>query len=214
MDIENLFDTQDYYAGQGSGHNNQDYYAVQVLGHGNQDYYQTQDFSMAHGSAHGSTPVEDDSPVEEVALVKAKKVSKRASKAKAKDNKETSKPWTTRKRSRCAKHCAMYLLNNRPIGDDRAKKKASSSHRSESSSVVGGGLVELVADKWKSIKSASWGKKKEQQDSYIQLNNQELDLKDVTRYEAAELKREELALQGQTLELDVKKKMGQRYILL
>ncbi|GJW62783.1 hypothetical protein Tco_0112118 [Tanacetum coccineum] len=47
------------------------------------------------------------------------------------------------------------------IGRDRAKKKASSSSRYESSSVAGGGLVELVADKWKSIKLASWEKKKE-----------------------------------------------------
>ncbi|GKG33747.1 hypothetical protein Tco_0433906 [Tanacetum coccineum] len=68
------------------------------------------------------------------------------------------------------------LQEERPIGRDRAKKKASSSSRSTSSAVAGGGLVELVADKWKSIKSASWGKKKEQQDSYIQLKNRELDL--------------------------------------
>jgi hypothetical protein len=66
--------------GYGSGHSNQDYSMVQ---------------GSAHGSAHGSAPVEDGSPVEEVAPVKAKKVSKRASKAKKNDNKETSKAWTT-----------------------------------------------------------------------------------------------------------------------
>ncbi|GJZ12494.1 hypothetical protein Tco_0547724 [Tanacetum coccineum] len=74
-----------------------------------------------------------------------------------------------------------------------------------SSSVARGGLVELVADKWKSIKSASCGEKKNQQDSYIQLKNQELDLQDATRRKAAELKREELALQRQTLELALKR---------
>nr|GEV55141.1 hypothetical protein [Tanacetum cinerariifolium] len=54
---------------------------------------------MGHGSgydsAHSSATIEDDSPVKEVAPVKAKKVSKRASKAKMTDDKDTSKPWTT-----------------------------------------------------------------------------------------------------------------------
>ncbi|GKD95019.1 hypothetical protein Tco_1374856, partial [Tanacetum coccineum] len=87
------------------------------------------------------------------------------------------------------------------------KNKASSfSSRFATSSIAEGGLVELVADKWKSIKSASWEKKKEQQDSYIQLKNQELDLHDAARRKATELKREELALQRQTHELAVKKK--------
>ncbi|GKF45392.1 hypothetical protein Tco_0131944, partial [Tanacetum coccineum] len=52
MDMENLFNTQDYYVGQGSG--------------GKQEFYTGQDYSMGHGSALGSTPIEDDSPVEEV----------------------------------------------------------------------------------------------------------------------------------------------------
>ncbi|GKD81619.1 hypothetical protein Tco_1348458 [Tanacetum coccineum] len=45
------------------------------------------------------------------------------------------------------------------------------------------GLVEFVVAKWKNIKSKSWGKKKEQQDSYIQLKNSKLDLQDATRHE-------------------------------
>nr|GEW15543.1 hypothetical protein [Tanacetum cinerariifolium] len=81
MDTKNLFDTQDYYAGQGSG---------QSSG-GNQYYYTGQDYSMGHCSAH----VEDDSPVEEVAPVKAKKVSKRRQKAKTTNNHESSEPLTT-----------------------------------------------------------------------------------------------------------------------
>nr|GFA80478.1 hypothetical protein [Tanacetum cinerariifolium] len=69
MDMENLFNTQEYYAGQGSGHN---FYARQGSG-GNQEFYTGQYYSMTQGSA----PVEDDSPVEEAATpVKAKKVSK------------------------------------------------------------------------------------------------------------------------------------------
>ncbi|GJS42387.1 hypothetical protein Tco_0567430 [Tanacetum coccineum] len=62
------------------------------------------------------------------------------------------------------------------IGQDQAKKKASSSSRFESSSVAGEGLVDL-------------------------LKNRELDIQEASRQEAAELKREKLALQRQTLEL-------------
>nr|GEU94325.1 hypothetical protein [Tanacetum cinerariifolium] len=94
MDIKNLLGTQEYYAGQGSS--------------GNQDYYMGQDYSMGHhSSAHGSSqglgmsgpfdPVEDEFFVEEVTLVKAKKVTKRHKKAKTTDNLEASKPWITAK---------------------------------------------------------------------------------------------------------------------
>nr|GEW35676.1 hypothetical protein [Tanacetum cinerariifolium] len=85
MDFEQLMYSQDYYAGQGSSHDNQ-------------DNSPTQDYSMgcgsAHGSAHGSTPVDDDSPVEEISPVKANKPSKRASKANKNDTKDPSKEWT------------------------------------------------------------------------------------------------------------------------
>ncbi|GKC81356.1 hypothetical protein Tco_1137073 [Tanacetum coccineum] len=58
-----------------------------------QEYYPTQDYSMGQGSAHDSAPVDDDdSPVEEMLPVKAKKTSRRASKAK---EKEPPKDWTT-----------------------------------------------------------------------------------------------------------------------
>ncbi|GJW46933.1 hypothetical protein Tco_0078579 [Tanacetum coccineum] len=186
MDTENLFDSQDFYAGQGSGQG-----SGLPFGHGNQHYDTNQDYSVGHGSA----PVEDDSHVEEVSPVKAKKVSKRASKAKKNDNKNDEADGSEDK-----------IREERSIGHDRAKKKPSSSYRSATSSVAGGGLDELVPDKWKSIKSEGWGKKKEQQDSYIQLKNRELDLQDTARREAAELKRKELALQPQTLVLAVKKK--------
>nr|GEZ63098.1 hypothetical protein [Tanacetum cinerariifolium] len=66
-----------------------------------QEYYQTQDYSMsqgsAHGSAYGSALVDDDdSPVEEMSPVKAKKALKCASMAKKKDIKENEPPkdWT------------------------------------------------------------------------------------------------------------------------
>nr|GFA59859.1 hypothetical protein [Tanacetum cinerariifolium] len=68
------------------------------------------------------------------------------------------------------------IREERPICRDRANMKASSSTRYESSSITRGGVVELVADKWKNNKSANWGKKKEKQNSYIQLKNRELDL--------------------------------------
>ncbi|GJX42262.1 hypothetical protein Tco_0257252 [Tanacetum coccineum] len=63
MDMDNLFSTQEYYTGQGSGH---DYYAGQGSG-GNQEFHTGEDYSMDHGSAHGSTQVEDDSSIEEMA---------------------------------------------------------------------------------------------------------------------------------------------------
>nr|GFA63470.1 hypothetical protein [Tanacetum cinerariifolium] len=43
--------------------------------------------------------------------------------------------------------------------------------------------------------SAKWGRMKEQQDSYIQLKNRELDIQEAARREAANLKREKLAIQ-------------------
>ncbi|GKA94256.1 hypothetical protein Tco_0816294 [Tanacetum coccineum] len=62
--------------------------------------------------------------------------------------------------------CEEEIREERPIGRNRAKKKASfSSSRFESLSVAGECLVELVVDKRKSIKLASWGKN-EQQDIY------------------------------------------------
>nr|GEV90939.1 hypothetical protein [Tanacetum cinerariifolium] len=84
-------------------------------------------------------------------------------------------------------------------------RKKSSFFRSESSSVTGGCRVELVADKWKILKSANWGKKK-QQESYIQLTNRKMDIHEATCREAADLKREELALQRETFDLLRKKR--------
>nr|GEZ19962.1 hypothetical protein [Tanacetum cinerariifolium]GEZ33260.1 hypothetical protein [Tanacetum cinerariifolium]GEZ35619.1 hypothetical protein [Tanacetum cinerariifolium] len=57
-----------------------------------QEYYSSQDYSMSQSSAHGSAPGDDDYPVEEMSPVKAKKPSRRASKAK---EKEPPKDWTT-----------------------------------------------------------------------------------------------------------------------
>ncbi|GJT52447.1 hypothetical protein Tco_0978604 [Tanacetum coccineum] len=52
-----------------------------------------------------------------------------------------------------------------------AKKKSSASSRKRSSS-----FVDLVAGKYLGLKSTKWEKMQEQQDSYIQLKNQELDI--------------------------------------
>nr|GFC42895.1 hypothetical protein [Tanacetum cinerariifolium] len=83
----------------------------------------------------------------------------------------------------------------RPMGWDRARaKKSSTSSRYEASFVVGGGIVDMVADKQKSFKAVGWGKMKEQQQSYIELKNRELDIHEKANREAAELKRQELEL--------------------
>ncbi|GKB22643.1 secoisolariciresinol dehydrogenase-like protein, partial [Tanacetum coccineum] len=72
---------------------------------------------------------------------------------------------------------------DRPMGRDRskAKKKSPASSREGSSS-----FVDLVADKYLGIKSTK-EKMQEQQDSYIQLKNRELDIQEAARKEAAEL---------------------------
>ncbi|GKD29798.1 hypothetical protein Tco_1240576 [Tanacetum coccineum] len=124
MDTENLFDSQDFYVGQGSGQG-----SGLPFSYGNQHYYTNQDYSVGYGSAHGSAPVEDDSHFEEVSPVKAKKVSKCASKAKKNDNKNDEADGSEDK-----------IREERSIGHDRAKKKASSSYRSATSSVLGDAL--------------------------------------------------------------------------
>ncbi|GJW45195.1 glutathione S-transferase T3-like protein [Tanacetum coccineum] len=90
----------------------------------------------------------------------------------------------------------------RPMGQDQAmKKKSSTSSRFEASSAAGGGIVDMVADKWKSFKVVCWGKKKEQQQSYIDLKNRELKIQEKANREAAKLKRQELELKRKNLEL-------------
>ncbi|GKD37590.1 retrotransposon protein, putative, ty3-gypsy subclass [Tanacetum coccineum] len=62
-----------------------------------QEYNYSQDYSIGHGSGHGSAPVqddEDDSPIEEVSPVKPKKPSRRAAKANKDKTKEPPKDWT------------------------------------------------------------------------------------------------------------------------
>ncbi|GKA82867.1 hypothetical protein Tco_0789615 [Tanacetum coccineum] len=177
MDMENLFNTQEYYAGQGSGH---DYYAGQGSG-SNKKIYTGQNCSMGQGSANGSAhdlaPVEDDFPVEEVARP-----------SKLRRNKSGSCDLTVYQKA-CVEYAAEYdhdffiravlakfeesfcsakgglnlneeadgyeVRDVQPMGRDRAKKKSSSSSRFEASSAVGGGIVDVVADKWKSLKSVS-----------------------------------------------------------
>ncbi|GKB09057.1 hypothetical protein Tco_0837369 [Tanacetum coccineum] len=220
--------------------------------------------SSAHDLAHGSAPVDDDdndSHVEEMSPVKAKKLSKHASKAKKNDTKEkeTPKDWTTAKEiALCRAWCDVsengekgnamnakgfwdavikyfimetgakksktsettsgsasdgFNLNNeagefeetqehRSMGRDRskAKKKSPTSSCEGSSS-----FVDLVADEFLNIKTTKWEKMQEQQDSCIQLKNQELDIQEEARKEAAELKRAKLKIQHRTLELAGKK---------
>ncbi|GKA67733.1 hypothetical protein Tco_0767650, partial [Tanacetum coccineum] len=92
---------------------------------------------------------------------------------------------------------------HRPMGRNcsKAKKKSSASSREGSSS-----FVDLVADKYLGIKSTKWEKMHEQQDSYIKLNNQELDIQEVVRKEATDLKREKIKIPHRTFKLIQKKK--------
>ncbi|GJV87880.1 gag-pol polyprotein [Tanacetum coccineum] len=94
---------------------------------------------------------------------------------------------------------------HRPMGHDRAKakKKSFASSCEESSS-----FVDLVADKYLGIKSTKWEKMQEQQDSYIQLKNRELDIQEAAHKEGVDLKIEKLEIQRR------KKEMGQRHLIL
>nr|GFA06349.1 hypothetical protein [Tanacetum cinerariifolium] len=87
---------------------------------------------------------------------------------------------------------------HRPLGRDtaKAKNKSFASSRDGSSS-----LVDLVADKYLGIKSTKWGRMHEQQDSYIQLTNRELDIHDAARKKATDLKREKSEIQCRKLQL-------------
>ncbi|GJT33059.1 retrotransposon protein, putative, ty3-gypsy subclass [Tanacetum coccineum] len=61
-----------------------------------QEYNYSQDYSLGHGSGHGSAPVqddEDDFPVKEVSPIKPKKPSRHATRAKKDEPKEPPKDW-------------------------------------------------------------------------------------------------------------------------
>ncbi|GJS50018.1 hypothetical protein Tco_0600139 [Tanacetum coccineum] len=99
---------------------------------------------------------------------------------------------------------------HRPLGRDdaKAKKKSPASSREGSFS-----FVDLVADKYLGIKSTKWERMQEQNDSYIQLKNRELDIQKVARKEATDLKREKLKIQRRKLQLYKKKKKRDKNIL-
>ncbi|GJU18939.1 retrotransposon protein, putative, ty3-gypsy subclass [Tanacetum coccineum] len=80
----------------------------------------------------------------------------------------------------------------RLMGRDRAKakKKAAGSSRGRSSS-----FVDLIADKFYNMKQKKWRKKDEQQQSYIELKNRELSIREAEAREIAQLKREKLEIQ-------------------
>ncbi|GJW90496.1 hypothetical protein Tco_0168049, partial [Tanacetum coccineum] len=91
----------------------------------------------------------------------------------------------------------------RPMGRDRAKakKKAAGSSREGASS-----FVDLVADKFYNMKQKKWGKKDKEQQSYIELKNRELSIREAEAREIAQLKREKLEIQRRTLELAEREK--------
>ncbi|GJT12270.1 hypothetical protein Tco_0859312 [Tanacetum coccineum] len=97
----------------------------------------------------------------------------------------------------------------RPMGRDRAKakKKAAGSSREGASS-----FVDLVADKFYNMKQKKWGKKDKEQQSYIELKNRELSIREAEAREIAQLKKEKLEIQRRTLELAEREKRD-KYIL-
>nr|GEW52344.1 hypothetical protein [Tanacetum cinerariifolium] len=248
MNFEQLIYSQDYYVGQGSGHDNQ-------------DNYPSQDYSMghcsAHSSAHGSAPVDDDSSVEKMSPVKSKKPLKRTSKAKKNDNNEPAKDWTTAKEITLCKACCdvsenrthpKYMASERIPVDVRAclyvgamlerfegsccldrywdtfslqeqkgSKKSKVSETTSGPAQGGFNLNDEADESEKRLKKSDRDqleKMKEQQDSYIQLKNQELDIHEAGRQEAADFKREKLKMQRRALELAEKEKKKQKHLIL
>nr|GEZ07758.1 hypothetical protein [Tanacetum cinerariifolium] len=86
----------------------------------------------------------------------------------------------------------------RPMGRDRAKakKKAAGSSSGGSSS-----FIDLVADKFYNMKQKRRKKKDKEQQSYIDLKNRELSIREAEAREIAQLKREKLEIQRRTLKL-------------
>ncbi|GJZ29410.1 hypothetical protein Tco_0574057 [Tanacetum coccineum] len=193
MNFEELIFSQDYNYSQ--------YYSMgHGSGHGSAS-------GSAHGSTQGSVPFhddEDDSPVEEVSPVKPKKpsrpCSKRSRRMSPRRSRRRQRNGQWRKRLRCAKgrkksktsettsgsaYGGLNLNEEadedveetqefRPMGRDRAKakKKAVGSSRGGASS-----FVDLVADKFCNMKQKK-GKKDKEQQSYIELKNRELSIRE------------------------------------
>ncbi|GKF17572.1 hypothetical protein Tco_0062490, partial [Tanacetum coccineum] len=67
----------------------------------------------------------------------------------------------------------------------KAKKKSAGSSRAGSSS-----FVDLVADKFLNMKQTKWGMRSEEKQSYIDLKNRELSIREAEVQQAAQLKRD------------------------
>nr|GEV58169.1 hypothetical protein [Tanacetum cinerariifolium] len=99
----------------------------------------------------------------------------------------------------------------RPMGRDRSKAKK----KSVGSSRVGSfSFVDLVADKLLNMKRKKWGKRDEQQQSYIKLKYWELSIREAGVREAAQLKRERLEIQRRMLELAEGEKRDRDHLIL
>nr|GEX80636.1 hypothetical protein [Tanacetum cinerariifolium] len=164
---------------------------------------------QGQGSAHGSAPVDDDdndSSVKEMSPVKVKKASKQYKGAKKSKTSETTSGTSSDglNVNNEADEYEEMAQEHRPMGHDRSKAKKKSSVSSRGGSFS---LVDLVADKYLGIMSTKWEKMQEQQDSYIQLKNQELDIQEAARKAAADLKIEKLEIQCRKLQL-AKKRNG------
>ncbi|GJW73115.1 hypothetical protein Tco_0132485 [Tanacetum coccineum] len=142
-----------------------------------------------------SEPVEDDSPVEEVEPVKAKrKYTRRRPTSSKKVNKEFVEPWTIEEEIALS-HIGLDLNDEAadsedvdvqevaPMGRDLAKKKASSF----------------------GARSENFNCRKESSSEYLQIKERELKLEDQKRRELGELERLKIAQRDK--ELDLQQKM-------
>ncbi|GKA28574.1 hypothetical protein Tco_0714819 [Tanacetum coccineum] len=125
---------------------------------------------------------DQDSPVEEVSPVKPKKPSRRVAKAKKKQYDRLGD----------------FEKLNRVVTEQRPEKAVNSSR---------GELIHLliVPTIYYETKK-KLGKKDKEQQSYIELKNRELSIREVEAREIAKLKREKLEIQRRTLELAEREK--------
>nr|GEY52224.1 hypothetical protein [Tanacetum cinerariifolium] len=163
---------------------------------------------------------EDDSPVEEVLPVKPKKPSGRAAKAKKdkpKEVKETPKEWTVEEEIVLCQGWKNVEMPN--FYQSQGRKKSKTSETTSGSASGGLNLNEKedeaveetqkfqpMADKFYNMKQKKWGKKDNEQQSYIELKNRELSIREAEAREIAQLKRKKLEIQRRTLELAERKK--------
>ena len=81
------------------------------------------------------------------------------------------------------------VRDGRPTGRDKDKKKTSSASIPSESSVATPLFVDRLVDKWKNIASGFFSKKKEAQESCLEMKHQQMELEEKARQQQMELEK-------------------------